>query len=110
MRIDRMKLRAHIHETIAKIKSLKEKRHESGQPNYGWRQMRDLDVLKDLATRQYALMAGSRNRIHLSNWQPAEGPRRPMTKEEQTKMYDYILKDYLLPEPAVVAEPAALTG
>lgn len=85
------------------LRQLKELRSESHQPRFGWQARRDLADAKRRATIHHACAASMRGKIHLTNWQPKEGPRRPMTAEEQRALIEKVLSQYVLPDPVALA-------
>lgn len=88
------------------LRELKKLMHEPYQPRFGWQERRDLADAKRRATIHHACAASMRGKIHLTNWQPKEGPRRPMTAEEQRALIEKVLPQYIIHEPTP-AEAAA---
>jgi hypothetical protein len=62
LKIDRQKLRTHIHAVVAEIRALKAVFRESGQPRLTWRVRADLGAAKERATRLCALAAHALDR------------------------------------------------
>jgi hypothetical protein len=95
---NRKLLKQDIANDARNLKTLKAKMHEPYQPHFGWQERRDLADLKRRATVHHAAAAHLNNKIHLSNWQPEEGDKRPMTREEQQELIKKILPQYFIQE------------
>jgi hypothetical protein len=105
MRYNRQQLKQDIKSNIQVTRAIKARMHEPFQPHFTWQDRRDLGKLKDQATTLHACAAHLRHKIHLSNWLPSEGPRRPMSMEEQQDLIKESLSKYIIVEQA--AEVAA---
>lgn len=94
LKIDRTRLRTHIHAVTTEIRALKAIFRESGQPRLTWRVRADLEAAKGRATRLCALAAHARGRLHLPG---------KMDAEAQLAFVQPLLPEYALPDSEMKA-------
>jgi hypothetical protein len=88
MQWNRAMLKQDISKDTQAIKALKKLQRESHQPNFGWKESRDLKDLKRRATIHHAVAAHLNNKLHLPK----------TTKEDQAKLIEKVISQYIIQE------------
>jgi hypothetical protein len=72
IKVNATKVIAELNLVIQQIKELKYRRAQSGQPNWVWKDMRELSFLKDLATSHCTILAHRHGKLHLKRLENLE--------------------------------------
>jgi hypothetical protein len=98
-------LKADIALDTKNLRALKEQRRQKGS-GWSWKDGKDLLDAKRRATIHHSCAAHIRNHLHLmQKWSDKDQCWYPLTKDDQAKLIDKVLPQYILPEaPATIPE------